>query len=569
MMRYFVILLMVSSLAAAEPPKSGAGRFGVTKGLVLHLTFDAGGKQILDKTPSKNHAAVHNATFIAKGRSGGAYNLDGKGDYLRIANSPSIEIRDAVTASVWVKLNSFGPKGYANENGYIINKGDDYWWNPAIGLGYSKGAQKALFHIGSPAARRTGIKTVHGVTKLQVGKWYHLAGTYDGAVSKLYVNGKLEKSMPFKGRMRADKAPVLLGGGHLGSGEFHNQFTVDGAIDDVMIWNRALSADEVRSIAIGAPVGVPYISRETKLDRVVLRDGTVFKGEITNKRYVMTTSQGKIEIPAARVIGIASAGAKDKTLRVVLDDSQVIRGRLVDQKLEMHISGSQISISFDDVVECGYRITAAKSDKMRFYRPMVSLQDGQRLQLSEFKTKLQITTDYGKVDIPGKGVFTIQTADEKLSRHVVSLANGTKLSGVLAPKKWSVELLLGGKLEIAGDKLLALTSPGVPVVGALGGVTMKMLNGDVIYGNIAAKSVGIRTEFGEISPDVAGIKSIVITPGAKLSSVMTMRSGAVHRGRLSDKQLSIRVAPNGVTVKAPPAAIASLTWRLPGVLPKK
>ena len=160
MMRYFVVLLAVVSVATAAPPESDGGGFGVNKGLVLHLTFDKAGKQIVDKSPKKNHAAVHNAKFLAKGKSGGAYSLDGKGDYLRIPNSPSIEIRDAVTAAVWVRLHSFGPKGYANENGYIINKGDDYWWNPAIGLGYSKGAQTPLFHIGSPAARQTGVKSL-------------------------------------------------------------------------------------------------------------------------------------------------------------------------------------------------------------------------------------------------------------------------------------------------------------------------------------------------------------------------------------------------------------------------
>jgi len=559
MMRYLVVLLTFCSMVGAAEP---AG-FGVNKGLVLHLTFDKAGKQAIDKSPKKNHAKVHNAKFTAKGRFGGAYSLDGKGDYLRIANSPSVEIRNALTVAVWVKLNSFGPKGYANENGYIVNKGDDLWWNPAFALGYAKGPQTARFHVGSPAARKHGVKSVAGVTKLQPGKWYHLAGTYDGAVSRLYINGKLEKSQPFKGLLRNDRSPVLLGGGHLGSGEWGNQFTVDGTIDDVMIWNRALAAHEVRSIATGAPVGVPHISREAKLDHAVLRNGDVFKGKIANKRYVVTTSQGKIEIPASRVVGITATGDESKTLRLVLTDSQVIRGKLEDQKLDIDMSGSKLSISFGDIVECGYRITPAKPSEPKFSGMMVSLRDGQRLLLAEFETKLQIECDYGKADLPAASIVMVSAAGEKRLGHVVSLAGGSRFSGVLAPKRWTVGLQLGGKLEIDGEKLLAMASGGVKPVKPTGGVTMKMLNGDILYGKLTAKAVGIRTEFGEVSPDAAGVKSIVVAPKGKPPAVMTMWSSAVHRGEFLDKQLSLTLSPAGPTVKVSTAKIASITWAPP------
>jgi len=556
MMRYLVVLLTFCSLAGAEESDG----FGVNKGLVLHLAFDKAGKQAFDKSPKKNHAAVHKAKFIAKGRFGGSYSLDGKGDYLRIPNSPSIEIRKALTVALWVKLHSFGPKGYANENGYIVNKGDDYWWNPGFALGYSKGSQKALFHVGSPAARKHGVPSLRSVTKLTANKWYHLAGTYDGAKTRIYINGKLENTRAFKGLIRADKAPVLLGGGHLGSGQWGNQFTVDAAIDDVMIWNRALGDDEVRSIATGAPLGVPHISREAKLDRVVLRNGDVFKGEIANKRYVVTTSQGKFEIPASRVVGIVSAGDESKTLRLVLTDSQVIRGKLGDGKLDIDMSGSKLSISFGDIVECGYRVTPAKPSEPKFSGTMVSLRDGQRLLLTEFETKLQIECDYGKADLPAASILSVNAADEKRLGHVVSLAGGSRLSGVLAPKKWTVGLQLGGKLEIDGEKLLALASGGVKAVKPVGGVTMQMLNGDILYGKLTAKAVGIRTEFGEVSPDAAGVKSIVVTAATKPPAVMTMWSGAVHRGELAGKQLSLALSPAGSVVKVSTAKIASITW---------
>ncbi len=554
-MRYVVVLLAFCSSALAAEPEG----FGINKGLVLRLDFDKSGKQALDKSPMKNHATVHNAKFIAKGRFGGAYSLDGRGDYLRIPNSSSIEIRDAVTVAVWVKLHSFGPKGYANENGYIVNKGDDYWWNPAIGLGYSKGAQTPLFHIGSPTARQTGVKSLRGVTKLVAGKWYHLVGTYDGTVSKLYVNGKLENSLMFKRRMRADKAPVLLGGGHLGSGEFRNQFTVDGTIDNVMIWNRALDADEVRSIALGAPMGVPHILREAARDRVVLKDGTVFKGRITNSIYTMTVSGDKIGIPAARVIGM-SAGEKAGTMRVVLSDSQVIVATPAGGKLNIDVSGSKLSTAFSDIVQCGYRITPAKGANLKFEGMMAALKDGSRLLVSDFKTKLHLTTDYCKLELRPERIVSITPADEKGLKHTVLLAGGSKLTGMLGPKNWSARFVLNAKRSIRLGELSSLTVRGVKQAERFGLVEMKMQNGDVLYGKLDAKGVGIRTGFGEVSPQAGAIKSIAVDPAGKPPAVMTMRSGAIYRGELSDKHLPLVLWKGDSAVSISPAGVASMIW---------
>ena len=567
-MRCLVILLVVSSPLTAAPPKSaydedqGAG-FGVNRGLMLHLAFDKAGKQAIDKSFKKNHAAVYNAKFIAKGRSGGAYSLDGKGAYLRIPNKPTIQLGDEVTVAVWVKLRSFNPKGYANEFGYIVNRGCDLWWNPTFALGYSKSTQFARFHIGGPAARQRGGKGVSSVTKLQPGKWYHLVGTFNGVRVRIYVNGKLEKTEPFDGDIRRDRAPVLLGGGNLNSGEWGNQFTVDATIDDVMIWGRALNDYEVRAVAIGVPVVIPAISRGAKLDRVELRNDSVFQGEITNKRYIVTTRQGKIEIPASCVIGIAAAGDKDQTMRVLLADSQVLRGKLEDQKLGISVSRSKLSIPFADVEECGYRLTAAKLPDLRFSGTMVSLRDTQRLLLAEFKTKMQITTTYCKADLPAASIVMIRAADVQCFSHIVFLPNGSRLSGVLTPKKWTVGMALGGKLEIGERQLLALTSRGVKPVKPTGGVTMKMLNGDILQGKLTAKTVGIRTEFGEVSPDAKGVMSIVVTPKGKPPTVMTMRSSAVHRGEFVDKQLSLALSPGGPTIKVSTAKIASITWAPP------
>jgi hypothetical protein len=85
---------------------------------------------------------------------------------------------------------------------------------------------------------------------MELGKWYHLAGVYDGATVKLYVNGNLDKTEAYSGPLRSDKAPVHLGGGKLFGVDWGNNFTVNGLVDEVMIYNRAMSDNEVRQLFI-------------------------------------------------------------------------------------------------------------------------------------------------------------------------------------------------------------------------------------------------------------------------------------------------------------------------------
>lgn len=219
------------------------------KGLVLHYAFDKNeGAVVTDQSDRKNNGTIAGATYTA-GRNGGAYSLSGNNDHITAPNSDSLEIQDKLTLAVWVNLTSLNPGGYGNEVGYIINKGDDLWWNPAFSIGYGKGGGEPFFHVCNATDQQNGGgKSAGSARKLELGKWYHLAGVYDGATVKFYINGNLEKTEAYSGPLRSDKAPVHLGGGKLFGVDWGNHFTVNGLIDDVMIYDRALSAEEITQL---------------------------------------------------------------------------------------------------------------------------------------------------------------------------------------------------------------------------------------------------------------------------------------------------------------------------------
>lgn len=80
--------------------------------------------------------------------------------------------------------------------------------------------------------------------------WVHLATTYDGATARLYVDGVLAGSMPITGSFAADTTPVILGGnGNDATGVPTELFP--GRIDEIMLYRRALSADEIARLHAG------------------------------------------------------------------------------------------------------------------------------------------------------------------------------------------------------------------------------------------------------------------------------------------------------------------------------
>lgn len=207
--------------------------------------------KIADRSSQGNHAILKNTKLTDTSPVGGGCRMAGSNQYVVIPNNASLELTKSITLSVWVKLDSFGPGGYGNEEGHILKKGDPGWWNPTYGLAIRKKAQVIRFILGHPQkAINGGGKIVQSKTKIELKKWYQITGTYDGQTSKLYINGKLEAEATYNGTLRQDKAPVMLGGGRLFSTTaFSNHFAIRGTVDDVRIYSRALSEDEVAVLA--------------------------------------------------------------------------------------------------------------------------------------------------------------------------------------------------------------------------------------------------------------------------------------------------------------------------------
>jgi thiol-disulfide isomerase/thioredoxin len=221
------------------------------------------------------------------GKIGGALEFNGKGDYVKIANEPAFDITNQITISVWVNITSV-PQEWTG----IVTKGDTAWR-------MSTSFVKNVFHFGvSPN------DYLNGMTEVSAGQWHHVACVYDGKRMRIYVDGVLDVSIRQTGPIATNNFPVCIGENIELTGRCWH-----GLIDDVRIYNRALSENEIAALAglqveakpaitikMQTPDGRP-ISNETVFcvgaDSNVILKGTTIKSD---GERLLTDAEGRLAV---------------------------------------------------------------------------------------------------------------------------------------------------------------------------------------------------------------------------------------------------------------------------------
>jgi hypothetical protein len=174
---------------------------------------------------------VNGASWITAGRYGGAINFDGVNDYVRAADSTSLDLGRTGTVEAWVKLDTLNrwhsvvAKGSANTNSshnYAIEVSNSNRWVCILGSGAS-----------SLTLQSSSVATSN--------RYYHVACAWDGTTARLYVDGALIASSSQLVTPVGNTAPLTVGqfGG--------DTDRLDGVIDEVRIYGRALSQAEIQS----------------------------------------------------------------------------------------------------------------------------------------------------------------------------------------------------------------------------------------------------------------------------------------------------------------------------------
>jgi VanZ family protein len=153
-----------------------------TPHLVAAYSFDSATAATLarDETGHGHDGQVHDGSWIATGKIGGALSFNGTASQVVIANDPSLDFRDAMTLEAWI----FPSEARAEQPAVISRAGQTYYLDESSDEGRFRSVGGGRFgHISRYA------RIINPITPET---WTHLATTYDGQAIRVYVNGHLE-----------------------------------------------------------------------------------------------------------------------------------------------------------------------------------------------------------------------------------------------------------------------------------------------------------------------------------------------------------------------------------------
>ena len=243
----FVLGLAQAGLAQVDPDLIGWWRLDEGKG-----------NTAADLSPYGNYGTFVGSPKWVAGKIGSALEFDGVDDYVRCAERvgtgpgtyPAELMPATFTVACWTKLHQFAYFSSFVGNG--LDTGDDECGFFLYNWGWVDDNEK---DFGLAIRTETAMNYVETPNIYQTDTWYHIAATYDGTNVNIYVNGvRVVGPADVGGPLRWVSA---------NTGNYPERFAigvwldpgydlwVDGAIDDVRYYSRALDADEINAVMTG------------------------------------------------------------------------------------------------------------------------------------------------------------------------------------------------------------------------------------------------------------------------------------------------------------------------------
>jgi hypothetical protein len=214
--------------------------------------------EVVDSSGNGNHGQAQGATdakaYPTTGKFGNGGYFDGVDDYVQIGDSNSLDVSSEATFAVWVNSNSFASHTNVFQK---VNTDSDASYMLYEGTSVEYSGPTFRPHIRTSSGWRYGAINFNPTT----GAWYHVVYTYKASTGemKAYINGQpyaiTFSSAPVAGEtIRTGNAPLLIGKDTRGINYFN------GKMDELRIYNRALSPAEVSALYNYAPGPYVYLS---------------------------------------------------------------------------------------------------------------------------------------------------------------------------------------------------------------------------------------------------------------------------------------------------------------------
>ena len=221
-----VVILAIGNIAFA----------GLSDGLVAYYPFSGNAN---DASGNGHHGSVQGDTTLTEDRlgvAGRAYYFDGENDYIDLGSDPAFTSSEDFTVSAWFKTSVSGD------------------WQSIYGLSYGAGPRREynirVWHT-DVLALKISDTFLLGTTIVTDDEWHHVAATRTGSTARIFLDGNLDAvSTSMSGQIggRTPPLPYFIGGVHETGGNAPAAYEFHGSIDEVRIYRRVLSADEIAEL---------------------------------------------------------------------------------------------------------------------------------------------------------------------------------------------------------------------------------------------------------------------------------------------------------------------------------
>ena len=239
-----------------------------------------------------------NGAAWGTGRNAGAVVVDGVNDYVELGNPTLLQLTGSMTVSAWVNSAAF-----PGDDAAIVSKRAGAEIGYQLDTTVDRGPRTIGFKLTNSSG---GNMFRYGASTLQANTWYHVTGVYNAAASELhvYLNGQLDDGTQL-GTVTSTQQNSTANV-NIGRRPGFSSFNHNGRIDDVRIYNRALTQTEIQ-----ADMNTPVAGhrRHAAPDGTDQPDGD--GGELDADQLAWTASTDNVGVTGYRVERCQGAGCSN------------------------------------------------------------------------------------------------------------------------------------------------------------------------------------------------------------------------------------------------------------------
>jgi len=229
---YIYLRLLANKLFNIRPELKVVSRI---KGCVLNLSFyENQGNTVHDLSGYNNNGTIYGAQWV-DGIIGKALDFDGTDDYVEVPDSDSLDITDEISILLW-----FNPQ-QLDMNQYLVDKHVSSPFKAFFVAFW--GTNRIRFTLYDESGGSTEIFSSKVFNSGDLNKWWHIAATFNGTLLKIFINGKKD----VEGTSGISSIGINERNLTIGSSNART-FFFKGLIDEVRVYNRALSEEEIKLI---------------------------------------------------------------------------------------------------------------------------------------------------------------------------------------------------------------------------------------------------------------------------------------------------------------------------------